>query len=173
MRRRSPSNPTLLFSARLGSGHVSFLRKHLRAALHHLPYNALVEVSIALVGDAEMSTLHSRSHNDPTPTDVLTYEIDHDPRGRVTEGQIVICLPEARRRATSAKIPVREELLLYALHGLLHLCGHDDLKKADFTRMHRLEDHILTAIGIGPLFYRPEKPAPNAGGRSRTKAAGK
>ncbi|MGN6726072.1 MAG: rRNA maturation RNAse YbeY, partial [Tepidisphaeraceae bacterium] len=47
---------------------------------------------------------------------------------------------------------VAQELLLYALHGVLHLSGYDDRTESDHRRMHRREDQILHRIGIGPLF---------------------
>lgn len=132
---------------------VPALRRQLKACLVHLPPNALEEVSIALVNDRTMSALHAISHNDLTPTDVLTYELDHAPQGDVTQGEIVICVPEARRRCVSDRMDLGREILLYALHGMLHLCGMDDRRKADFDRMHDMEDRILTAVGIGPVFH--------------------
>ena len=44
------------------------------------------------------------------------------------------------------------ELLLYAAHGVLHLCGLDDRTAAGFREMHRKEDEILTRLGVGPVF---------------------
>lgn len=133
--------------------HLAQLKRKLASTLPHLPRNRLSEVAVALVGDKEMSRLHALSHDDPTPTDVLTYELEHDAKGNVTEGQVVICVPEARRRALDAKIPLGNELLLYALHGLLHLSGMNDLTDKDFRAIHLAEDRILTAIGVGAVFH--------------------
>ncbi len=55
---------------------------------------------------------------------------------------------QARQRGHS----VERELLLYAVHGLLHCAGFDDHGTAAFDRMHAEEDRILRAIGIGPIF---------------------
>lgn len=171
--RRRPSVLRLQFSAELGKAALPYLRRHLKAALPLLPANALGEVSIALVGDETMSALHARSHDDPTPTDVLTYELEHGPEGDVTEGQIVICVSEARRRAAERNIPVQRELLLYALHGVLHLTGHDDTTPKAYARMHALEDKILTALGIGATFRAPVPRGTAAGrkGRPQRRAA--
>ncbi len=43
-------------------------------------------------------------------------------------------------------------MLLYAVHGLLHLCGYDDRTPAGFRRMHRKEDDLLARLGVGPVF---------------------
>lgn len=48
--------------------------------------------------------------------------------------------------------PMAHELLLYALHGLLHLSGFDDRTDSEFAAMHAREDEILTRLGVGPVF---------------------
>jgi probable rRNA maturation factor len=144
--------PRFQFFAADGKALVPYLRKHLRTAAPLLPTNSLRDVAVALVGDAEMSRLHLASHADPTPTDVLTYELEHGAKGAVTEGQIVICIPFARRAAGERTIALPAEVLLYALHGVLHLCGLDDRNARDFKRMHALEDDILGKLGVGAVF---------------------
>jgi probable rRNA maturation factor len=112
----------------------------------------LTELSVALVGDKRMCDLHDRFMGIPGPTDVLTFPLDEDGRGRVTGGEVVVCLPEARRRAREHRTPLEHELLLYALHGLLHLCGYDDRTQRAYATMHRTEDEILNRLGVGPVF---------------------
>lgn len=116
-------------------------------------------MSLALVGDSTMTRLHKQYLGIHGPTDVLTFELDYDDRGRVTAGEVVVCVPEARRRAKKLGSPLERELLLYALHGMLHLVGFDDRTAAGFREMHRREDDILRRLGIGPVF------APPRGGR--------
>lgn len=129
------------------------LKKLLARAVAHLPANGLEDVVVSLVGGETMGVLHGRSHGDPTPTDVLTYELEHTAGGDVSEGQVVVCVDVARRGAEERSISVGREVLLYSLHGLLHLCGMDDRRKKDFDLMHKTEDDILTAIGVGPTFH--------------------
>ena len=66
----------------------------------------------------------------------------------------MLCLDEAARRSRDLEHPVEHELLLYAIHGVLHVLGHDDHDPAAFERMHAEEDRILEAIGVGPVFRR-------------------
>ena len=150
------NRPSLAISARTGKPHVPFLRRHLRAA-HAILKPPLAELSLALVGDRTMADLHLRFMNIPGPTDVLTFPLDVDRRGRVTAGEVVVCVPEARRQSKRHKTPLRNELLLYALHGMLHLCGFDDRTERDYRKMHRTEDQILTRLGIGATFHRPRR----------------
>jgi probable rRNA maturation factor len=162
------SKLTLQISASTGARFVPFLRRNLRRAHAILKPASLAEMSLALVGDARMCKLHAQFMGIEGPTDVLTFPLDEDARGRVTAGEIVVCVPEALRRAKDHKERPERELLLYALHGMLHLCGYDDRTAADFRRMHRTEDEILTQLGIGPVFLRAEargtgaSPAPDA-----------
>jgi len=90
------------------------------------------------------------------PTDVLTFPMDDTHRS----GEIVICVPEARRRAKEQHGSLRNELLLYAIHGMLHLCGMDDRTQRGFQQMHRMEDQILTKIGVGAVFARQDSARP-------------
>ena len=159
----------LTISASSGSRYAPFLRKHLRAA-HRLLQTRLTELSVALVGDRRMSELHQQFMNVSGPTDVLTFPLDLDVRGRPLAGEVIVCVPEARRQAKARKVPVERELLLYALHGMLHLCGYDDRTDASFRAMHRTEDEILTRLGVGPVFAPADaapRPKTAAGRRAK------
>src|SRR5437762_3406453 len=125
--------------------HEAYLRRYLHQANLLVPI-PLRELSIALVNDATMSRLHLQHMNIPRPTDVLTFPLDEH------SGEIVICVPEARRRCKTSGIPLQNELLLYAIHGMLHLCGFDDRTESGFKKMHRKEDEILTKLGVGRVF---------------------
>jgi probable rRNA maturation factor len=142
---------TLTTQARIASQFTRFLRTGLLAA-HALLSPALSELSVALVGDAAMAKLHQQYLGIPGPTDVLTFELDYDSQGRVTAGEVVVCVPEAAQAAKANGTPLKHELLLYALHGMLHLCGFDDRTARGFERMHRAEDDLLKKIGVGPVF---------------------
>jgi len=155
----------LSINASLGRVHIPFLRAYLERAWKLLAKSP-AELSIALVNDRAMSDLHKQFMNIQGPTDVLTFPIDVAPNGQVESGEVVICVPEARRQAKMRGIPVQRELLLYALHGLLHLNGFDDRTGSDFRRMHAMEDDILTRLGVGPTF----KPRPRT--KRAAKAAG-
>jgi probable rRNA maturation factor len=151
VRRVNPSlRLTLRADVASGKAYLPFLRKHLRAA-HEMLRPPLRELSVALVGDKRMSDLHVQFMGIGGPTDVLTFPLDEE-AGGVTEGEVVVCVPEARRRAADHRTRLERELLLYALHGLLHLCGYDDRTPRAYTKMHRTEDQILSRLGVGPVF---------------------
>jgi len=149
---RRKSQFDLTITARAGRAHVPFLKRTLSRA-HRLLRSSLCELSIALVGDSQMSQLHNRFMNDDSPTDVLTFPLGENSRGQITSGEIVINVSEALRQSRRRGIPPQNELLLYALHGMLHLKGMDDRTDSKYRRMHRLEDRILTQLGVGAVFH--------------------
>jgi probable rRNA maturation factor len=141
----------LTVSGRVGQAHVPFLRRQLRRA-RSLLRHPLRELSVVLVNDRDMSALHQRFLGIDAPTDVLTFPMDQDKRGRAVAGEVLVCVPEARRQALARGARTEHELLLYALHGMLHLCGFDDRTARGFRIMHRTEDRILSRLGVGPVF---------------------
>jgi probable rRNA maturation factor len=146
---KPPLNLTI--SALAGKPYVPFVKKHLKQAFLRLRA-PLHDLTVIFVGDRRMSELHRQFMNLPIPTDVLTFPIDEDNRSRPLTGEVYVCIPEARRQARRRGTPVAHEVLLYALHGMLHLCGFDDRTDADYRKMHRTEDQILTRLGIGRVF---------------------
>ncbi|MEM7228068.1 MAG: rRNA maturation RNase YbeY [Planctomycetota bacterium] len=116
----------------------------------HAPVHA---IGVQLVDDGAMTELH-REHCDlDSTTDVLTFPMSGP--DEPIDVEIAICVDEAHRQAADRGHTVEQELLLYVLHGLLHVAGHDDHDEAAYQRMHAEEDRILNALGIGATFDRP------------------
>jgi probable rRNA maturation factor len=114
--------------------------------------------SVNIVKDREMAALHERSMGIGGTTDVLTFDMrEGSEAGEALDLDTVVCVDEARRRAEELGHSVREELLLYCVHSLLHVQGYDDGTAAEARRMHRREDEILEAIGVGAVYDRGRK----------------
>ena len=116
----------------------------------------LRRLSVRVIRDPEMCAMHLRHMDDPTTTDVLTFP-DRD------GADVAICFDEACRRAVEMGHEVRRELLLYALHGMLHCVGFDDRIQADYERMHAEEDRLLGFVGVKSTFSPKNGPG-SAGG---------
>ena len=129
---------------------VRAIRKTLEA--HRRP---ACRLSVALVDDATMTELHARYLTVREPTDVLTFDL-HENDAEVIDAEIVISLDAARRESNQRRHPVADEVLLYAIHGTLHLLGYDDHNADDAEVMHAREDELLTALGVGPIFRGTE-----------------
>jgi probable rRNA maturation factor len=116
------------------------------------------QLSLAVVGQRAMATLHERYLGQRGPTDVLTFDLGTERRAGRLLAEIVVCADVARRRARPAtRAGARAELALYVVHGVLHLAGHDDHKPAAYRRMHAREDELLRALGLGPVFARSDR----------------
>jgi probable rRNA maturation factor len=109
-----------------------------------------VRCAIEIVNDRKMTLLHRRWMNDDSTTDVLTFPMSAP--NEPIDVDIAVCLDEAERRAGEFGHDRLRELVLYALHGLLHVIGHDDHDADDFRVMHDEEDRLLDAVGLGRVF---------------------
>jgi len=109
------------------------------------------EVSVALVDDPTIHELNRRHLDHDYPTDVLSFPLT-DPGAESLEGEIVISTETAVREAAAYHWQPRDELLLYLVHGLLHLCGYDDHDDADRARMRQREAEILQIWDLTPNY---------------------
>ncbi len=110
-------------------------------------------ISIYITHDHEMAELHSEHTGIHGTTDILTFDLRDDINNHtIVEVDIVLCIDEAKRQAKSRNHRLIDELLLYSIHGLLHVQGYNDHEESDYQRMHKQEDHILTELGIGVIF---------------------
>ncbi len=110
----------------------------------------VARLAVELVHDARMQALHARHMGLDSTTDVLTFA--QNAAGEPVDADVAVCVDEAARRGQGTAHGTRGELLLYALHGLLHAAGHDDRDDASYARMHAEEDRILEAAGFGRIF---------------------
>ena len=101
------------------------------------------EISIALMDDATIADLHAQFLDDPTTTDVITF--DGEPMFG-TAGEICVSADTAQTFATKNKHDFSIELTLYVVHGWLHLAGYDDLEPAKKRRMRAAEKRAMSVI---------------------------
>ncbi len=106
-------------------------------------------VAIRIVDDAEMEVAHRRFSGVEGTTDVLTFV---EAGEGCFEVDLLLCHEEAARRVAELGHELRRELLLYALHGVLHAVGYDDHEPGAHAAMHAEEDRILEQIGVGRTF---------------------
>ena len=96
--------------------------------------------------------MHRQYMNCDEVTDVMTFPASTP--DQPIEADIAVCADVAARQARELGHRTEDELLLYALHGLLHCAGFDDHDPAAYEAMHAEEDRILAAIGVGALFSK-------------------
>jgi len=93
------------------------------------------------VNDKTLSDMHGTYLNDPTPTDVITFDLGADE----IEGEIYISYDRAMDQAKTFNISFEAELIRLLIHGLLHLAGYDDIDESDRTKM-KLQENALVEM---------------------------
>ncbi len=103
-------------------------------------------ISIALVDQVSIHTLNRVHLSHDWPTDVISFTLSN-PDEPTLVGELVVSAEMAVATAAEDGATPRDELALYIVHGLLHLCGYDDSNESDAAEMRRREDEILTDLG--------------------------
>jgi probable rRNA maturation factor len=116
------------------------------------------ELSLVFLTDPALAQIHAGFMNDPTATDVITFEgnpaaglageicVSADTSARFVGLPLVGKPGSARRRAPALQEKFSTELTLYVVHGWLHLAGYDDLQPAKKRRMRAAEKRAMTLL---------------------------
>ncbi|MEO8252008.1 MAG: rRNA maturation RNase YbeY [Chloroflexota bacterium] len=121
-----------------------------------------VEVELTLCGDEEMTHLNFDHMGERGPTDVLAFPL-HEwsidvgqshladdeafaPPGGLLLGDVVIDVDQAVRQAAEGGWGAEQEIALLAVHGALHLVGHDHAEPDDEIAMRLIEARVLAAL---------------------------
>lgn len=108
-------------------------------------------ISVALVDDATIQAVNRRHLAHDWPTDVITFPLSEPDEPRLA-AELVVSAEMASATARAAGVDAWHELALYVVHGLLHLCGHDDHSDDDRAAMRRRESEILAQAGLTNTF---------------------
>ena len=111
------------------------------------------KVTLAFVDDPHIHRLNKQFLDHDEPTDVLTFPYT-EPRAKKLEGEVVIGFQTAAEYAADRGHEVGLELLLYVVHGCLHLCGFDDTTPAAEREMRARERHYLKQLGLPDIADR-------------------
>lgn len=104
------------------------------------------EVVIHFVGKEEISLLHAKYFNDPSPTDCISFPIDSpkDPHEKCSVlGEVFVCPEVAIEYAKQENSDPYIEVSLYIVHGLLHLLGFDDIEMEEKKVMRGEENSAM------------------------------
>ncbi|MBN2453587.1 MAG: rRNA maturation RNase YbeY [Candidatus Omnitrophica bacterium] len=105
------------------------------------------ELEIIFLDDNGIRKLNRRYKHRDRPTDVLSFRIDRGEFGRKDFlGVIAISADTARRNAEAFGTGFPEEVVLYVIHGILHLFGYDDRTPGKRARMSNKQEEILRKI---------------------------
>jgi len=105
---------------------------------------AELEVEVSIVDDATISQVHDDFMGIPGATDVITFS--HGAEGADSLGEIVISAETARSYGAEYGQSFETELMLYIIHGLLHLAGHEDENATERETMEGIQFSILEQV---------------------------
>ncbi len=108
------------------------------------------EISVAIVDDPTIHKLNVQFLSHDYPTDVLSFVLERE--GDRLEGEIIASADTAIRSAGEFGWPPADELLLYVIHGALHLVGFDDTSPDLKTLMRQAEGEHLGRFGLAPRY---------------------
>ena len=141
--------------ARRGAGKKFRSReyKKIASAILELVGRDGVELSLALVGNAEMQRLNAKFRQRNYPTDVLSFPADKNlPVETRLLGDVIISVEKAAQQAKERRRTLDQEMITLLIHGIVHLLGYDHERSSKDARlMGRLEKKIhrqLCELGL-------------------------
>lgn len=111
------------------------------------PGAAGAQVSVLLGDDARLRTLNRTFRGQDKPTNVLSFPAAAAPGQRLL-GDIALAYDTVAREARDERKRLADHAAHLAVHGLLHLVGHDHDEEQAAVRMETLERRILARLGI-------------------------
>lgn len=107
------------------------------------------EMSLYFVSKREIARLHDQFFQDPSPTDCMSFPLE-DP---VHLGEIFVCPKVAIEFVEKNGGNIKEEIVLYIVHGILHLIGHEDLDPKPRRKMRKEEKRCLQHLQDRKLLW--------------------
>lgn len=109
------------------------------------------ELSLTLVDDPSIRDLNREWLGHDRVTDVISFALHGEgapTAGVPMLGDVYVGREQAARQATGAGVPLEEELVRLAVHGVLHVCGHDHPEGSERTSspMFQLQEERVAAI---------------------------
>jgi probable rRNA maturation factor len=115
-------------------------------------------LSIVLTDNRHIRDLNHEYLGHDRTTDVISFPLEDpdwplDPAANGSiNGEIIASAERALQQAEAIHGDPQAELLLYLVHGLLHLIGYDDRVPQQARRMHQREDELLEACGFACVY---------------------
>ena len=163
----------------------AFLREVVRKTLAAENVVA-AQISIAIVDNAAIRILNKRYLSHDYDTDVLSFLLENEtptadssspvPTGRGggkrIEGELIVSAEMAAARAAEFDWRSQDEIVLYVVHGLLHLAGYDDLSAGEKRLMRAQEREVLQFWDLTPRYddSDDDQPRPDLSPRPQREA---
>jgi rRNA maturation RNase YbeY len=142
-----PLHVLVINRQRTRSINARLLKQIVAAALTGLGVES-AELGIRLVGAKEMARINEKFLQHEGSTDVITFnhEGDRGDAGPSVYGELFVCVDDAIQQAKQFQTTWQSEVVRYAVHGLLHLLGYDDIDAARRRKMKREENRLVRRL---------------------------
>lgn len=105
------------------------------------------EISISIVDDQTIRQVNRDHLSHDYPTDVIAFDYREGELKKLA-GEIIVSGETALRVAKEKGLDPAAELILYLLHGTLHLKGMDDKNETEAAQMWRLQGLYMKELGF-------------------------
>ena len=145
----------------------AWLRDVVELALDVRDEESPLYISLVVADDETVHDLNRDFRGLDEPTDVLAFPLwesrcEEDyaasggngsldglpPEAGAPVGEVVISYPQAARQARESRKPIRAEMALLVVHGVLHLLGYDHADDCEKQRMWAVQDNVLARVTI-------------------------
>ena len=107
------------------------------------------EIGIRVTDDEIIQQINRQHLGHDYSTDVISFA--YHAEVPFVEGELVVSAETARERAIDLGWPAAHELVLYVVHGTLHITGMDDRRANDRAQMREAEQRVMMQIGIDDI----------------------
>ncbi len=114
-------------------------------------------LTILLTNDESLKRLNRKFRGKNRATNVLSFPAAAN--GQSYLGDVAIAHGVTRKESERGSKPFSRHATHLAVHGVLHLMGHDHERTREARRMQRLEAIILAEFGIPDPYAQDPKPA--------------
>jgi probable rRNA maturation factor len=104
------------------------------------------QLSIAVVDNESIHALNRQYLQHDYATDVLSFLLEEDEKQ--LEGEVIVSAEMAQEQCQGFGWTADNELLLYVIHGVLHLVGLDDRDDEARAEMRAAEKRFLASFGL-------------------------
>ena len=105
------------------------------------------ELNVVFIDNKTIKQINNTFLRHNYATDVLSFSYDEPSFKNNVKGEIIVSVEMAGKLSRRYGYEVEGEIVLYLVHGLLHLLGYDDKRKKDAKKMHQREGELLSALG--------------------------
>jgi probable rRNA maturation factor len=159
---------------------LRLLRRIVQALLREVWLDGSYDLTVNMLASPEMTRLNEAFLRHKGSTDVITFDYadrvgqasrlsqqgvtgkegvgKRDACPALLHGEVFVCIDEAESQSRRFGTTWQCELVRYAVHGVLHLLGHDDLHAAARRTMKKAEDALVRRLSRRFAFHDLSRP---------------